>query len=99
MRAMKFYSTWEGLMPQYFFDVRSSDWDYTDPDGFSLPDDEAAIAYAERMIRELKDDDGDDYDAADLRMLIRNEIGPVRFSIPFNPIKERTPARAIGSTI
>jgi hypothetical protein len=86
-------------MPQYFFDVRSSTWDYTDPDGISLPDDEAAIAYAERMIRELKDDDGNDYDEPDLRMLIRNEIGTVRFSIPFNPMKERAPARAIGSTI
>jgi hypothetical protein len=86
-------------MPQYFFDVRSSEWDYTDPDGFSLPDDKAAIAYAEQMIRELKDDDGNEYDAPDLQMLIRDEIGAVRFSIPFNPRKERAPARAIRSTI
>jgi hypothetical protein len=80
-------------MPQYFFDVRSSEWDYTDPDGFSLPDDEAAIAYAERVIRELKDDDGNEYGALDLQMFIRNEIGPVRFSIPFNPAKDQTPGR------
>ena len=54
-------------MPQYFFDVRSTDWDYTDPDGIALPDDEAAIIYAERMIAELKEDGG--YDAPDLQML------------------------------
>ena len=86
-------------MPQYFFDVRSSTWDYTDPDGISLPDDGAATAYAERMIRELKADDGNDYDEPDLQMFVRNEIGTVRFSIPFNPIKERAPARAIGSKV
>jgi hypothetical protein len=86
-------------MPQYFFDVRSSTWDYTDPDGLSLPDDGAAIAYAERMIRELKADDGESYDEPDLQMFVRNEIGALRFSIPFNPRKERAPARAIGSTI
>ena len=56
-------------MPQYFFDVRSTDWDYTDPDGIALPDDEAAIIYAERMIGELKEDGG--YDAPDLQMLAR----------------------------
>jgi hypothetical protein len=86
-------------MPQYFFDVRSSAWDYNDPDGISLADDKAAIAYAERMIRELKSDDGNDYDEPDLQMFVRNEIGTVRFSISFNPVKERAPARAIGSTI
>ena len=86
-------------MPQYFFDVRSSSWDYTDPDGISLPDDGAAMAYAERMIRELKADDGDGYDEPDLQMFVRNEIGALSFSIPFNPRKERAPARAMGSII
>jgi hypothetical protein len=77
-------------MAQYFFDVQSSTWDYTDPDGIALPDDGAAIAYAKRMIGELKDDDGADYDEPDLQMLIRNEIGTVRFSIPFKPMKDRS---------
>jgi uncharacterized protein DUF6894 len=86
-------------MTQHFFDVRSSAWNYNDPDGISLPDDEAAIAYAAQTIRELKGDDGNEYDAPDLQMLIRNEIGPVRFFIPFNPRKERASARAIGSRI
>jgi hypothetical protein len=80
-------------MPLYFFDVRSSSWDYTDPDGFSLPNDGAAIAYAERMISELKSDDGNEYGAPDLQMLIRSEIGTVRVSIPFNPRKDRPPGR------
>jgi len=83
-------------MPQYFFDVRSNTWDYTDPDGFSLPDDGAALAYAQRMIRELKEDEGNEYDAPGLQMLIRKENGTVRFSVPFNPMKERASARATG---
>jgi hypothetical protein len=79
-------------MPQYFFDVRSIRWDYTDPDGIELSDDIAAFAYAQRMIRELKDDDGGEYEASDLRMLIRKENGTVKFSVPFNPISERATA-------
>jgi hypothetical protein len=80
-------------MPQYFFDVRSNAWDYIDPDGIPLADDGAALAYAKRMIRELKSDDGNEYDAPDFQMFIRNEIGNVRFSIPFNPVKDGVPRR------
>jgi hypothetical protein len=80
-------------MPQYFFDVRSSAWDYTDPDGIALSDDEAAIAYAKRMITELKSDDGNEFDAPGLQMFIRNEIGTVRFSLAFNPTKDLAPRR------
>jgi hypothetical protein len=83
-------------MPQYFFDLRSTKWDYTDPDGIELSDDGAAIAYAGRMIRELKEDDGNEYEAPDLQILIRKENGTVRFSVPFNPMKERGTARATG---
>jgi len=75
-------------MPQYFFDVRSIEWDYNDPDGIPLPDDEAAIAYAERMIRELKEDDG--YNAPDLQLLARSETGCTIFSVPFNPRNDRS---------
>jgi hypothetical protein len=74
-------------VPQYFFDVRSTDWDYTDPDGIALPDDEAAIIYAERMIAELKEDGG--YDAPDLQMLARNDAGQTIFSISFNSRNDR----------
>jgi hypothetical protein len=79
-------------MPQYFFDVRSTNLDYTDPDGIELAGDVAALAYAQRMIRELKEDDG--YDAPDLQMLIRKENGSVRFAVPFNPMKDRQTASA-----
>jgi hypothetical protein len=50
------------------------------------------------MIRELKEDDGNEYEAPDLQMLIRKENGTVRFSVPFNPMKERgtATARATG---
>ena len=75
-------------MPQYFFDVRSSQWDYYDPDGIALSDDEAAIAYAERMIRELKADEG--YDAPDLQMYVENESRRRIVTIPFNPTEVRT---------
>jgi hypothetical protein len=78
----------EIVMPQYFFDVRSSQWDYYDPDGIALSDDEAAIAYAERMIRELKADEG--YDAPDLQMYVKNESRRRIVTIPLNPTEVRT---------
>ena len=62
----------EIMMPQYFFDVRSIAWSYHDPDGITLADDDTAISYAERMIRELKADEG--YGAPDLQMLVKNRV-------------------------
>jgi len=70
-------------MPQYFFDVRSSEWDYHDPDGITRADDKAAIAYAKRMIRELKEDEG--YDAPDLQMFVKDESQRRIVTLPFNP--------------
>jgi hypothetical protein len=75
-------------MPRYFFDIRSNEWDYTDPDGIELSGDGAAFAYAQRTIVELKVDKGGKYDAQDLQMLVRKENGTVRFSVPFNLMKE-----------
>ena len=72
----------EMMMPQYFFDVRSSEWSYHDPDGITLADDDTAISYAERMICELKADEG--YDAPDLQMLVKNESQNPLIVIPFN---------------
>jgi hypothetical protein len=86
--AVRFSPLWRCSMPKYFFDVRSNKWDYTDPDGIELSNDGAAFAYAQRMIMELKDDQGDKYAAGDLRMLVRKENGTVRFSVPFNLMKE-----------
>jgi hypothetical protein len=75
------------IMPQYFFDVRSSEWNYRDPDGITLDDDNAAIAYAERMISELKADEG--YEAPDLQMFVKVSQRRI-VAIPFNPTKVRT---------
>jgi transposase len=80
------------VMPQYFFDVRSIEWDYCDPDGITLADDEAAVTYAERMISELKADKG--YDGPDLRMLVKDELQRTIVTIPFNPTK----VRALGKS-
>jgi hypothetical protein len=75
-------------MPQYFFDVRSHELDYRDPDGIALADDDAAIAYAERMIRELKEDEG--YEAPDLKMYVKDESQRAMITIRFNPPKIST---------
>ena len=75
-------------MPQYFFDVRSHETDYRDPDGITLSDDDAAIAYAERMIRELKEDEG--FEAPDLKMFVKDEAQRSIITIRFNPPKVRT---------
>jgi hypothetical protein len=75
------------MMPQYFFDVRSIEWSYHDSDGITLANDDTAISYAERMIRELKADEG--YDALDLQMLVKNELQTPLIVIPFNPANLR----------
>ena len=75
-------------MPQYFFDVRPGELDFHDPDGITLADDDAAIAYAERMIRELKEDEG--YEAPDLKMFVKDESRRAMITIRFNPPKVRT---------
>ena len=72
-------------MPQYFFEVRSIEWDYRDPDGITLADDEAAISYAERTISELKAEEG--YEAPDLKMLVKDESRRTMVTIPFSPTK------------
>ena len=78
-------------MPQYYFDVRSAEWDYRDPDGIKLADDDAATAYAERIIRELKADEG--YDASDLQMLVKDKsqhvILPSRSILPTSNFWEK----------
>jgi hypothetical protein len=83
-------------MAQYFFDVRSKELDYRDPDGITLADDDAAVAYAERMIRELREDDG--YDAPDLKMFVKNESRRSIITIRFNPPKVRTLGESFSLT-
>jgi hypothetical protein len=75
----------ETVMARYFFDVRSNEWDYRDPDGIALADDEAAVTYAESMIGELKADGG--YNAPELQMLVKDELQRTMVVIPFHPAK------------
>jgi hypothetical protein len=46
-----------------------------------MPNDEAALAYARRMMRELSQMGG--YKDPDLTLIVRNSAGQTVFSIPF----------------
>jgi hypothetical protein len=54
---------------------------YEDHSGTLLPDDNAALAHAKRIIRELKDAGG--YDDPNLKMIVKNSDGHVVHLIPF----------------
>jgi hypothetical protein len=60
-------------MPKYFFTIKWPDKVHDDEGGTHLPDDEAARAYAERVIRELKKAGG--YDDPRLMMVVTTTKG------------------------
>jgi Domain of unknown function (DUF6894) len=65
-------------VPLYYFEPEG--WDYQDVDGIELLSDAEALAYAHAIIRELKEDvDGERI----VRMLVKNALGEIIFSIPF----------------
>jgi hypothetical protein len=64
----------------YFFDIRDGETHY-DRGRKLMPNDEAALAYARRIIRELRDTGG--YDDPALTLIVRNATGRTLFSIPF----------------
>jgi hypothetical protein len=66
---------------RYFFTVRWSDHDDDDQHGTELPDDAAALGYADRIIRELKDGGG--LDDPGLMMVVKNEMHMTVLSVPF----------------
>ena len=79
---------WEGLdevgVPRYFFarwwpDGSKQD----DPDGTILPNEAAALSYAERTIESLRKENG--YNDPRLMMFVRNERQQIVLSIPFLP--------------
>jgi hypothetical protein len=79
---------WEGLdevaVPRYFFaswwpDGRKQD----DPDGTILPNEAAALSYAERIVESLRQESG--YNNPGLMMFVRNERQQIVLSIPFLP--------------
>ena len=66
-------------MPKYFFAVRGTAGEKDDPHGTVLPNDAAALSYAERTIAELQKEEG--YDI----MIVRNHTHQMVWSIPFLP--------------
>lgn len=67
-------------MPQYHFVVRALDQYHDDPSGLILWSDEAARAYAYRIVRELRDGG---YDPPGAVLQVRNHAGVTILSIPF----------------
>jgi hypothetical protein len=65
---------------RYFFGLRWSDED-DDANGTLLSDDAAALNYADRLIRQLKDAGG--YSDPILKVIVRDGMKRVVLSIPF----------------
>ena len=65
----------------YYFDVRGYGDRSDDRGGTLMPNDEAALAYARRIIRELRQAGG--YNDPALTMIVRNSAGKTVYSIPF----------------
>jgi hypothetical protein len=70
-------------MPRYFFAVRGTAGEKDDPNGTILPNDAAALSYAERTIAELPKEEG--YDDPGMIMIVRNHKHQMVWSIPFLP--------------
>ena len=66
---------------RYFFGLRWSDHEEDDANGTLLPDDAAALNYADRLIRQLKDAGG--YSDPNLTVIVRDGLNRVVLSIPF----------------
>jgi hypothetical protein len=68
-------------MSKYFFDLHGLPESHRDKHGTELPDDNAALAYAERVVRELKVAGG--YNVPGLAMVVRDTNGKTILSVPF----------------
>jgi hypothetical protein len=68
-------------MPRYFFDLRFIDRTDNDSAGTVLPDEVAALIYANRIIGELKEAGG--YDEPGLAMIIRKDGHASDIVVPF----------------
>jgi uncharacterized protein DUF6894 len=72
-----------GRMPRYFFIMTFSDQrEIDDPEGTRLPDDDAAIQYARRLIDDLNEDQlpGE----PEPTIIVKNEAGEVVYRFPSN---------------
>jgi hypothetical protein len=70
-------------VPRYFFTIRETGRKGDDPHGTILPDDAAALSYAEHTILELQKEGG--YDDPAMTMIVRNDADQMVWSIPFLP--------------
>jgi hypothetical protein len=66
---------------QYFFGVRWSDHEDDDPNGTLLSDNAAALNYATRLIRKLREDGR--YNDPNLMVIVRDGMNRVVLSMPF----------------
>lgn len=67
----------------YYFEVRGYSEAHDDRGTTLMPSDEAALAYARRIINELLEAGG--YEDSALTMIVRNSAGKTVYSIPFLP--------------
>jgi hypothetical protein len=67
-------------VPTYYFIIRARDGAYDDPSGTNLPDVEAARAYANRVIEELKEGG---HDPQYLTLDVKDEARKTILSISF----------------
>ena len=71
-------------MPQYFFIIRTSDYETEDdPHGTNLHDLGAALSYAERTIREMQK--GGKYKPPGPMMIVMDKARQVVLTLPFSP--------------
>jgi hypothetical protein len=70
-----------GKKSRFFFIIRSLDWEDDDLDGTLLLGPIAAVAYAHRVMRELKEAGG--YDDPGLVMIVQNHKRETVVTIPF----------------
>ncbi len=71
-------------MPQFLFTVQRQDQVENDPACTYLPDEAAALSYAEHTIRELRKQTGYKDDLA-LIMIVKDQAGQTVLSLPFFP--------------
>ena len=67
-------------MARYHFVLQGDGENHDDRSGTLLPNDDAALAYAKRIVRELKEAGG--YDRPSLKMIVKNSAGVVIHLIP-----------------
>lgn len=67
---------------RFYFIVSGPDWAHDGPDGTALPNNDAAIAFARRIIRELRESGG--YDDPALTLIVKDRSKKVVAVIPFN---------------